>query len=601
MHHAIQKAHHAQGRRIAAVFCVVLLASFLANPAHADAWRFDVSPKSLSKVVESAASPWHEKPELLDVIDLTKKKPEPLTALAKASRAVAVSDAIVDTLKAVGYYDAHVTVTPAGEGMAVTVSAGEPVLVDTVSLQWQGEVELDDDFKPPTFPLARGDVLDQSAYSDFKQAVDSLALSRGYYAGHWRTQRITLDLFTRRADITLVYERGPRAHFGELKFIDQEGRTLSELEPKWLSTLTPFKPGDPISSKHLVALQKNLLDTRYFQDVRVDLQDENAEGRRSVLVQVDTREPSKMSVGLGYATDVGPRLSLHWQRPRLNPQGHGIEASSEVSVVRQQAEVRYRIPYKHPIEDTIQLLAGVLRDDIDNTKTTQTVLGVQRVIAPTNGWQRTYGLRLSEERYHRESGEADAQQFLVPSVSLSKLHSRGGLDPISGFRQQYQIETAHTSFFSDADYVLLRANWRWLTTVAQRHMLLTRVELGHILSPNFQDLPPSTRFYAGGDNSVRGFDYRSLSPTNAQNETIGGQNLVVGSFEYAWRWLPTWRPAVFVDAGNAFTGGWQPVKLGAGVGIRWISPVGPVRFDIASAISEPGKPLRVHLTLGTAL
>ena len=77
--------------------------------------------------------------------------------------------------------------------------------------------------------------------------------------------------------------------------------------------------------------------------------------------------------------------------------------------------------------------------------------------------------------------------------------------------------------------------------------------------------------------------------------------MVAGSFEYAWRWLPTWRPAVFIDAGNAYTGSWQPLKLGAGVGIRWISPVGPVRFDIASAISEPGKPLRLHLTLGAAL
>ena len=588
-------------RRIWQKIILLLTALLITSAAWADDWRFQVTPDSLRAVVELAAGPWYEKGELLDVIDLTKKKPEPLTAAAKLARAVAVQDAINDTLKAVGYYDAEVSVMPAGEGMAVIVAAGEPVLVDNIELQWLGENEPDRGFRPPKFPLKKGDVLNQAAYSDYKQSVENLALSRGYYSGHWVTQRIALDLFSRKADISLAFERGPRSHFGELSFIDQDGKPLDAIEPKWLQALTPFQAGDPISAKQLVALQKNLLDARYFQDVRVDLQEENSAGLRPVIVQVDVREPNKMSVGLGYATDVGPRISVNWQRPRFNEKGHGIEASSEVSVVRQQADVRYRIPYKHPIEDTIQLLAGVLRDDIDDTQTTQTVVGVQRVIAPTKGWQRTYGLRLSEERFQRESGESGAQALLVPSVSLSKLESRGGLDPIRGFNQQYQIETASRDFFSDADFLLLRANWRHLTTLAKQHMFLTRLELGHIISPDFSNVPPSTRFYAGGDSSVRGYDYRSISPVNAAGDSVGGQNLVAGSFEYAWRWLPAWRPAVFIDAGNAYTGSWQPLKLGAGVGIRWISPVGPVRFDIASAISEPGKPLRLHLTLGAAL
>lgn len=588
-------------RALVSVLCVVLMSCLGLTNAYADDWRYDVSPKSLTEAVSAAASPWHEKAALLDAIDLTKKPAPALTAAAKATQAIAVHDAVVETLKAAGYYHAQVSVTPRGEGMAVHVLAGEPVRVAKVSVQWQGMEHADRGFQAPDFPLSTGDILVQSVYSDFKQSVDALALSRGYYAAQWRTQRIALDLFSRTADITLIYDRGERSHFGEVRFIDQQGRALEALAPRWLATLTPFQVGDAISAKHLVKLQKNLLDTRYFHDVRVDLQAPDAHGRRPVLVQVDIREPNKVSIGLGFTTDVGPRVSVNWQRPRLNAQGHGIEASSEFSVVRQQAEVRYRLPYKHPIEDTIQLLAGISQDDIDDTQTTQTVLGVQRVIAPKAGWQRTYGLELSEERFRRQSGESDAQQFFVPSLSVSKLRSRGGLDPTHGFRQQYHLETASTAVFSDADYLLLRGNWRWLTTLAQRHILLARVELGHIISDDFQAVAPSTRFYAGGDSSVRGYDYRRLSPRNANGESIGGQNLVVGSFEYAWRWLPSWRPAVFLDAGNAFTGGWQPLKLGAGVGMRWISPVGPVRFDMASAISEPGAPWRVHLTLGAPL
>lgn len=132
-------------------------------------------------------------------------------------------------------------------------------------------------------------------------------------------------------------------------------------------------------------------------------------------------------------------------------------------------------------------------------------------------------------------------------------------------------------------------------------MLLLRADAGAIVSPRFAEVPPSVRFYAGGDSSVRGYDYRALSPVNADGDTVGGQYLVTGSIEYNWRWRPAWRPAVFLDAGNAFDAHWQPLAIGAGAGLRWISPVGPVRVDVASAVSEPGRPLRLHITLGSPL
>ena len=133
-------------------------------------------------------------------------------------------------------------------------------------------------------------------------------------------------------------------------------------------------------------------------------------------------------------------------------------------------------------------------------------------------------------------------------------------------------------------------------------MLLLRADAGAIFSPEFDRVPPSVRFYAGGDNSVRGFDFRSISPRNDEGDTVGGQYLLTGSVEYNWRWRPTWRPAIFVDAGSAFTdtNDVSPA-IGVGIGMRWISPVGPVRFDIANGISEPDKPFRIHLTLGAAL
>ncbi len=571
----------------------VLLLATVAMTARAEtAWQFDLTPAAIKPEIEAAVKPWRASDD--------KRGKQPLHRDEEI--AVDAVAAIFEALKAMGYYDPQVQLRRDERRWHLHVAAGEPVRVHELKLEWLGEVGGDQRFQPPVFPMAEGDILHQGHYEDFKQQVADRALERGYFDGRWLRHDIAIDLQQRRADIDLSYDSGPRYRFGEVRFLDLAGHPLTGLDARWLESLTPFKPDDYISSRKLFQFQKNLLASRYFADVRVTLKRDEADGLVvPVEVRADNRDPNKMSIGLGYATDVGPRVTLEWQRHLLNSDGHGIEASTELSRVRQQGELKYSIPWTNPVEDTLQFVLGLQRDDIDDTITHQVVVGAQRVIQPARGWQITYGVRVSDERFERDSGEHGDQLLLVPGVSFTRLTSRGGLDPRSGLRQTYQIEGTHPALFSDAEYILLRAGLRWLDTFADRHMLLARLDAGAILSPDFDEVPPTVRFYAGGDNSVRGYDYRSLSPHNAAGDSVGGQYLAAGSLEYNWRWRPTWRPAVFIDAGNSFNTHWQPLELGAGVGLRWISPVGPVRLDIASAISEPGKPLRLHLTLGSPL
>ena len=114
-------------------------------------------------------------------------------------------------------------------------------------------------------------------------------------------------------------------------------------------------------------------------------------------------------------------------------------------------------------------------------------------------------------------------------------------------------------------------------------------------------VPISERFFAGGDNSVRGYDYESLGPKDSNGEVAGGRYLVVGSAEYEHRLWGKWGAAVFYDAGNALDAIDDKLKHGAGIGLRWQSPVGPVRVDVASALSEDNNPLRLHVTVGSDL
>jgi translocation and assembly module TamA len=134
-----------------------------------------------------------------------------------------------------------------------------------------------------------------------------------------------------------------------------------------------------------------------------------------------------------------------------------------------------------------------------------------------------------------------------------------------------------------------------------QHQVIGRLDVGSILTSMFSKVPYNLRFFAGGDQSIRGYDYKSLS-AQEDGYLIGGQQLAVGSLEYSYRFKPKWRGAVFVDAGNAFDQHFNdPIKVGAGVGVRWASPIGPIRLDVAAGISEASVPIRLHFFIGPPL
>ena len=149
-----------------------------------------------------------------------------------------------------------------------------------------------------------------------------------------------------------------------------------------------------------------------------------------------------------------------------------------------------------------------------------------------------------------------------------------------------------------------RATGKWVLNLGTKNRLLTRADVGATMIENIIDLPASKRFYAGGDTSIRGYSYEELGPLNSLGQVIGGKYLLVGSAELDHRLSDKWSVAAFYDVGNAlnnFDNLGDQIAEGAGVGIRWHSPVGPVRIDFAWALTEPYDGFRLHLVIGPDL
>lgn len=193
--------------------------------------------------------------------------------------------------------------------------------------------------------------------------------------------------------------------------------------------------------------------------------------------------------------------------------------------------------------------------------------------------------------------------LLYPGASLSRMRQRGGAMPYWGDSQRYTIDISNTTWGSDIDFVVLQAQNVWIRTPWKGHRFVVRGHLGWIETNRFDKVPPDLRFFAGGDRSIRGYGYQKISPTNSQGKLTGASKLAVGSLEYQYNVTGNWWGAIFVDGGEAVNDfSKDDFKVGAGVGIRWVSPVGPIKLDIATPVGDPDySKVQFYIGLGAEL
>lgn len=476
------------------------------------------------------------------------------------------------------------------------IDPGVPVRLSEVAVALAGDGENDPDLRAIVtgFPLQVGDVADHRRYEEGKTRLRRRALSTGYLDAAFDPAELRVDPAAGTAVVRLTLNTGPRYTFGPVR-LEQD-----ILNPAFLARFVPFAPRDFYNVRALLDLQYALDDTEYFSRVEVVPHPEQAvDGAVPIDVALDPNQRHKYTFGIGYGTDTGPRGTLGWDNRRVNSLGHRWRSQLKLAQVDASAQFSYLIPIDDPATDSLDLNGGLRETNVEDRTSRITSVGIARNDR-NPPWRRNLRLNLEHERFElADGGEEDQVLSLLPGATWTYLRADDPVYPRDGLRWNLDLlgsVSADTSPFGQA-----LMDTRWIHPAGSRGRWILRQQTGATLASQLSDLPLSKRFFAGGDNSVRGYAFQELGSRNAQGEIQGGRYLVTASAEFEQMLWRQWGAAVFVDTGNAFEDRELDLKTAAGLGLRWRSPVGLLKLDVAQPIDDPQADWRLHLSLGSEL
>jgi translocation and assembly module TamA len=429
----------------------------------------------------------------------------------------------------------------------LNIDPGAPVLLRNVDISLTTPPEEPADFADitSTTTLVPGAQLRHSDYETLKESLQVRAAERGYVEAAFSKSSIEVWPEEHAADISLQYDSGPRYSFGPIR---QEQELL---EPGLIDAFLEFETGMPYDSRLLNKAYNDLSLSGYFGRIELLPEYERAEDKQiPVRMMLEPADRIEYTVGVGFSTDTGPRVRAGYHNRRVNRRGHRFKSDVGVSSVIQGITAEYRKPLADPRSEWLSYTAALSNEDTDTFDSDTARVGVRRSKRLGRNWMRTLSLDLSYDRFD-VSDESTRTRLVLPAIAFDHKRADRDILPTRGRRLGIELRGTSESVGSDTSFVQAIIGGRIVRSVSREGRLLARATVGFTAKSEFDELPPSVRFFAGGDESVRGFGYDTLGPKDELGNVIGGSNLLVASVEYEHRLRGNFYGAVFVDAGNA--------------------------------------------------
>src|SRR5215469_748204 len=549
---------------------------------------------------------------------------------------------VAAALRPFGYYEPKVesTVTEQGRGdwrVVIDINPGPPVLLDHVDVRVLGPGASDPLFQRilNNLPMRSGDRLKHAAYDAVRADLQRTAATFGYLDARLIRNELLVDPPNHTANIALQLETGERYRFGATTI--QQHVINEKLARRYLR----YREGDYFDLTQVLRTQFALDDAGYFANLQVVPGDPDRQALTvPVKISADAGRRHRYSVGAGWATDTGIRGTFGYEDRRINSLGHTLSVAVQASQVQKYfVQSRYRIPVGDPAVENISLTAFVQQQTLaDVTAITQSA-GVSFTDV-TGGWQHVWLLNGVHTVSDNSAptvvnvNEARSDELIVPELDLARVPKGYLGEPLFERPLYATIKASHSALGSQADFLQVHIEAIRVFPIVPKWHLLMRAEVGTTFVKDFNDLPAVYRFFAGGDNSVRGFAYNELSPlegpecqTNNAGQVLltangscqpkpgfylktGGKDIITGTVEVIRELPRNLGVAAFFDYGNALDGFHKPgcvpgtmpgtticppfIQYSVGVGLRVRLPVITLGIDIAQPLSMNAGP-RLHI------
>jgi len=425
----------------------------------------------------------------------------------------------------------------------------------------------------------------------------------GYPLSSIEKREVIVDQKNKQMQVTLIVDEGPKTYFGNAEFSGNHTVSVDFLQKKisWL----PHFIYDPAK---LESTQNALEQTNLFSTISIEHGELNEDLTLPILIQLEEAKHRSIGLGASYATQRGLGAAIEWEHRNVRSMGEKLSLKANIWKEQQEATLLYLIPDFLTAEQDLRFILDYehqrTKGYSENSYSFSTI--VERQL--NEHMRISYGGMYKQLHDTRSDNNRDFNLIKAP-LQLRFNNTNSILDPTEGFSINLKVVPSVQVFRPQFFYSINTLVSTFYLPLREDHRLslANKITFGTILGATRHSIPPSERFYAGSENLLRGYHYLSVSPLNRHKRPIGGRSMLINSVELRYRHNETLGFVGFYELGNVYASYVPNLKdrmiQSTGIGIRYYTPVGPLRADLAFPLNRRKHldgPFQFYISIGQA-
>ena len=495
------------------------------------------------------------------------------------------------------------------------ITEGEPVLVESIDIS----------IKEPspavpainmvsTLPLKKNARLAATEYKETKVVLQKWFGNKGYPFAVV-TSKATVQMATKRASVTYVIDPGPQCAFGPLTV----SKDSVPIRDQIIERAVTFKEGDIYETRKVEQSQRNLYNLDVFKSARIQADDPVTE-KQVVPMSLTLKEKKRHSVkiGIGYGSEDGARLKVGWTRRNIAGWAGRFSVDAKHSDLYEGISATYAQPYFWDARTNLSTGVGTEKEMLDSYDSLETYANLNLTRNVDRHWQVLGGYRLELSKLDDLSitdpkellAFQDENNYLISSLLFGVVRNKtdDDINPTRGYVFSAMLEAASGLYGSDISFLSPEIELKTYLPTAFQVVFAGRLKAQSILETEDTDhIPIFKRLFLGGSNTVRGYRFQNLGLLDETGNPLGGLSALNANFELRRRLYKSLAGVLFLDMGllsdDAFDYDFSDMRFSSGAGVRYDTPVGPIRVDVGYKLNpETSKEdrWRIHFSIGHA-